>query len=276
VEGLQQNEKIRNKKMNFKKISSYISAFFFKINHSSLAHFKLRVWGQLMFSFSFDRTLYLFLHKIKIMGNKNKKVFSQYITQGMTVVDIGANVGIYTGLFSNLVGPSGKVISIEPAQDNWRALECAKAHNTWKNVEIHNVALSDRQEQIFLSYGLFNSGNTIASKHETNICNEQINAFTLDAILDGRRVDFIKIDVQGWEAAVLRGGQKTLMGNRPICVRLEILPFALKNANSSPSEVFSILEENGLSINEKKIYEKHRSQTNSSSYFGGYDVTFQA
>jgi hypothetical protein len=67
-------------------------------------------------------------------------------------------------------------------------------------------------------------------------------------LLAGRKVDFIKIDVQGWEAAVLKGAGQTLSQNRPLCVRVEIWPTGLRRAGSSPQEVVALLEGAGLQI----------------------------
>lgn len=244
-----------------------------RVNHSKLFSSSMVIWGNEMFSLTFDRTIYLLFHKFGLMGLDDAKIYEKYIKKGMTVIDVGANIGIYTGLFSKLVGPQGKVIAIEPAIDNWLALKLAKDQNNWANVEIYNHALSESEGTMFVSYGILNSGNTILTTDKNHNLSHKISTLTLDQIIDDKPVDFIKIDVQGWEASVLKGAQRTLLNNRPLVVRLEILPFALKDAGSSAAEVFSILEKSGLKNESLGKTKKYPSSEN--SYFGGYDVIYK-
>lgn len=245
------------------------------LNHCPVASARMRVWDQRMFSYSFDRTLYLFLHKVGLMGADDKAQFSGWVKPGMTVVDIGANIGVYTGLFSRLVGEHGKVIAVEPAEDNWRALVQAKESNRWDNVEIHKVAVSDKSGPLYVSYGAVNSGNTTVSREQSAIASHVAEASTLDDIVAGRPVDLIKIDVQGWEACVLKGARETLTRNRPLLVRLEVLPRALRAAGSSPGEVFGLLEGCGLRI-EEYVGLGDEAKKLAEGYFDGYDIVCRA
>src|SRR5258708_27788033 len=74
----------------------------------------VRVWGLELRSVSFDRLLYLFLHRLGWMGREEKAFLEQRIRPGMHVVDVGANLGLYTLLLSRLVGESGTVVAFEP------------------------------------------------------------------------------------------------------------------------------------------------------------------
>jgi FkbM family methyltransferase len=255
--------------------STKIGRLINRLNHSPLARARLTVWDARMFSYSFDRTLYLVLHKCGLMGADDRAQFEEWIKPGMTVVDVGANIGVYTGLFSRLVGPGGKVIAIEPAEDNWRALQCAKEANRWDNVELHKVAVSDRSGPVFVSYGAVNSGNTTVSRERSGASSHAAEAVSLDDIVAGRRVDFLKIDVQGWEAHVLRGACATVTGNRPLRVRLEILPRALRAAGSSPDEVLGLLREAGLDV-EEYLGLEDTAKKSGEGYFDGYDVVCKA
>jgi FkbM family methyltransferase len=156
-------------------------------------------------------------------------------------------VGLYTWLASRCVGSQGKVIALEPSLSNWQALSKAKQANGWSNVEIHRIAAADRNGSMYLEQSSYNSGNNALAETST-AGSDAVEVMPLDELLAGRKVDFIKIDVQGWEAAVLRGASQTLSQNRPLCVRIEIWPIGLRQAGSSPGEVVALLEGAGLQI----------------------------
>lgn len=80
-------------------------------------------------------------------------LFRSYLKEGMTVVDIGANLGYFTVIAAGLVGPSGKVFSYEPDPHNFALLEKNVSVNGFKNVTNFPVALSDRRGTRELFFG---------------------------------------------------------------------------------------------------------------------------
>jgi hypothetical protein len=76
----------------------------------------------------------------------------------------------------------------------------------------------------------------------------KVRVTTLDRVLGGRKVDFVKMDVQGWEGAVLKGMQELLrQGHRP-WIHLEICPHLLEAAGSSLGEIDEFLREHGCCL----------------------------
>jgi hypothetical protein len=71
---------------------------------------------------------------------------------------------------------------------------------------------------------------------------------TLDRILGCRNVDLVKMDVQGWEGAVLKGMNECLMASRPPRIHLEICPYLLTRAGSSFAEVHHLLADHGYEL----------------------------
>ncbi len=219
------------------------------INRSSWARGSVKLHKARLYGFTFDRLLYLWLHRAGLMGRAGLQEIVSHVSQGMRVVDVGANVGVYTSLFAQLVGSSGRVIALEPAPDNWRALNKALTTNRWNNVEIYQVAAADQSGRMCFERSFYNSGNNALCLESGRDGAESVEVVRLDDLLAGRRVDFIKIDVQGWEAAVLRGSEQTLERNRPLRVRAEVWPAGLIRAGSSTDEVVELLEARGLQIN---------------------------
>lgn len=241
-----------------------------RANRVSFARGSVSLRGARLRACTLDRLLYLWLNRLGVMGAGVESLRHE-IRPGMTVVDIGANVGVYTALFSELVGRTGKVISLEPAPDNWRSLSEAVEINGWSNVELHQVAAAEKHGSMALVCSAYNSGNNALGCGAADGPAVAVKVAPLDSIIAGRKVDFIKIDVQGWEAAVLRGARETLTANRPLVVRLEVWPKGLRRANSSPREVSELLAKCGLQIDAAD-----QSRMISEFSAGYFDITARA
>jgi hypothetical protein len=118
-----------------------------------------------MVACSRDRALNLLLHKIGIMGADEKNLFGKLIKPGMTVIDIGANQGLYSLLFSRLVSDSGRVFSFEPDPILFDALQRNIILNSAENIQAFPVALGSSEARMTLYSSLINSGdNQIGSR----------------------------------------------------------------------------------------------------------------
>lgn len=146
---------------------------------------------------------------------------------GMTVLDIGANIGCHTLRMARRVGPQGKVIAFEPMSWAHTRLQHNLSLNAFLNVTVEKIALSDEnrpeQEVTFpCSWPL--SGVPKDALHpitQGQIMKDTVDMATLDSYLAGRyipKVDFIKLDVDGYEAKVLRGARKTLETHHPAMI----------------------------------------------------------
>jgi FkbM family methyltransferase len=140
------------------------------------------------------------------------------VAEGMTFVDAGANIGVYTVLASKLAGESGAVISFEPSRTSFSVLQRNVELNKCMNVRAFRAALSDRTGQASL-YHIDNRPNVFSlgasSVEETS---EHVDTMTLDGALAGLSVDrvhFLKLDVEGAEELVLRGAEKVLRASHP-------------------------------------------------------------
>ncbi len=154
--------------------------------------------------------------------------FRQFCRPGMTVVDVGANVGLYTLLASSLVGPSGRVVAIEPSSENCRLILLSVEANHVDNVDLFPLALDRARGWSNLS-GHFGSNGGLVAADPSSLAagwSEIVPTFPLDDLVDGR-VDFLKIDVEGAEGRVVAGAQGILTTSRPIVASefsLEMLP----------------------------------------------------
>lgn len=138
---------------------------------------------------------------------KERSLVEPLVQPGAHVVDVGANIGYYTLMFASLAGDSGRVWSIEPDPVNLLELEAAVAESKLDGtVTILPVAAGARDGTAKFEPGL--------NSHVTPQGRSEVAVRSLDSLqLD--RVDFIKIDVEGYEGAVLEGALATFGRCKP-------------------------------------------------------------
>ena len=144
--------------------------------------------------------------------------FLRYVRPGMTCIDVGAHVGIYTMLFSELVTDSGQVHSFEPTP--WTHALLQKNTQTLKNVHINNNAIAETKRVLTFAdygpgYGAYNSAHAAgapalsATPHMTEVESVSLDEYCAEHSLTP---DIIKIDSEGFEYEVLLGA-KALLSN---------------------------------------------------------------
>ena len=170
------------------------------------------------------------------------------VEPGQTVLDIGTNVGEVLLHFGRRVGPRGRAIGFEP---NPATLEkCLRniALNPSSNVEVHGVAIGDRPGQVML--GRPTETNAGADRIMSDGRGIRVQVTTLDAFVREQgldRIDLVKIDVEGFDLNVLRGGEKTIERFRPILF-VELSDSNLREQNESAAALVKWLEDRRYSI----------------------------
>jgi FkbM family methyltransferase len=158
--------------------------------------------------------------------------FRRYIPNGGVVADIGACLGDHTASYSNFVGPSGAVHAFEP---NPVALECL-LHNmkAYKNVMVHGCALGASEGEV----GCNRNDNLGMA---TIVAGSGIKITTLDSESSGwSRLDFVKIDAEGYEFDILSGAQSTLSRLRPVML-IEVNQTVLRKQGKSSDDIYRTL-----------------------------------
>jgi len=178
---------------------------------------------------SFKHKGYWYFRKNRERDTMN--LFSLLIKPNAHVVEVGGRIGFISTFFMKLIGNGGTVTVFEPGANNLsyikRNIQAAKA--MCANATLIEKAVGDQVGDVtFFEEGLTGQNNSIIKDFKGLEYNAQI-AFskvetvsrtvpitTLDIILKDRPVDFIKIDVEGFEKYVLRGAQKTIDRYKPI------------------------------------------------------------
>jgi FkbM family methyltransferase len=140
------------------------------------------------------------------------KLAATCIARGDTVFDVGANVGIYTLLFSDLVGPEGRVVAFEPAPRNTTYLRRHLALNKARNVEVMETAVSS-----CVGVSSFDVSDDSSTGRLDQHGSLKVETTTIDAVVEssGLAPSLLKIDVEGGELGVLIGSKATLAKLRP-------------------------------------------------------------
>ena len=142
-------------------------------------------------------------------------VFERYCTPGMTVVDVGANLGYYSLLASKLVGPSGRVVALEPNSENCRLLLSSLRLDGITNVELLPVACDRATGWAYYSTHVGSNGGLIDGSDLLAHPGVVVPTFRLDDIVEGP-VGFLKMDVEGAEGRVVAGATRLIERDRPI------------------------------------------------------------
>jgi FkbM family methyltransferase len=184
---------------------------------------------------------------------------------GDTVIDVGANTGMFTLLAARLVRPGGRVISFEPNLECYDALIRSLARNKINNVDLRPIGLGEVECEATLTIPKFNSGEgtfgqTIYTSESTKAVTRPIS--TGDIQLKAAKASLIKIDVEGFECRVLVGLTSVLSRDHPIIIT-EIVKRQLQACGSSVSELCAILTNLGYAgyrmklLREKRYTEGH-------------------
>ena len=174
-------------------------------------------------------------------------LLSAEIRPGMTIVDVGANIGYHTLLFSKLIGDAGRVYAFEPEPQNFSLLQQNLARNARTNVIALKRALSDKTGQSFLYLSTENHGDHQTYSSEDNRQKVPITMTRLDDCVEGP-VDLIKMDVQGFEAHALNGMEAVIAASPRLTIFTEFWPEGLRRAGSDPADFLRRLRSFDLEI----------------------------
>jgi len=172
------------------------------------------------FLFKNDGGLSGFIREDRMFEEHLYNLYKKINCNGKNIIDIGANLGVHTLEFAEMVGDNGKVYSF-------------------------NIALSDKngmthiEKQDFHKNDLLNIGNTHISENGNEVEERTLDSYNF------KDIKIIKIDVQGYEPFILNGSIKTIEENNPY-IFIEIEDEHLTMFNKNPDDIKTFLNENGF------------------------------
>jgi len=176
----------------------------------------------------------------------------QSARQGMTVLDIGANIGYYTTILANAVGKGGRVFAFEPNPTCYAELCRNLELNKLRNVSSWQIALGEKDEAGLLqlpglgreSHSSLQGNATFQSTGTVAVAIRSLDGFLADQNCSA--VNLVKCDVEGAELQVLQGAKETLRRFRPV-ILMELDPRLLSSFGTKPEQILELLAGLGYS-----------------------------
>lgn len=180
-------------------------------------------------------------------------LFGKLLAPGDTVLDIGANHGVYALHAALAVGPRGQVHAFEPNPRLALLAEMSLNINGFsERAQIHRVGISDTSRKANLFFSHMFSGSaailqaaTSADQQATECQLEPLDKLFPDTAF---RVDTIKMDIEGHEGFALRGMRQVLARSPNVKIMMEYAPAWLVRAGFPPEALFSLIEELGFKM----------------------------
>lgn len=206
------------------------------------------------------------------INNQNKDVMYSLIKNGDVVLDVGTNIGeVILNIAKKNI--SGKIYGFEPVDYNYEKLVTNISLNNFANIILSKLALSDKKETLFYQEKKGHSGGISMNKEVRKDSNyKAIESVTLDEFVKEERldkIDFIKVDIEGFEMNFLQGAKETIKQCKPRLF-FEIDEKKLIEQKSSPEELVKEIRSLGYKIidieSNVEIKPNERTKTHSDIY----------
>ncbi len=178
-----------------------------------------------------------------------RDVLRRLIQPGMTVADIGANIGLLTLVCAWATGPSGRVIAFEPEAVPRANLNKMISLNGLSWVEVRDQAVGAAAGRLTFHVSDIighSSLYALPEDEEARARIVEVEVLPLDKVLAGKRLDVAKIDVEGAELDVLAGMAAALKGNPDLAIVAEFGPVHVKRVGQTPAGWFKTFAQAGF------------------------------
>ncbi len=184
--------------------------------------------------------------------------YQRRIKAGDVVLDIGANIGAHTFFLAQSVGEQGQVIAFEPTDYAFSKLLKTASLNPelTSRIQAMQYMLVDAEDENSAPPSLYSSWPLKEEKDLHNLHQGRLMSTTeakpktLDSVVSSLkldRVDYIKLDIDGFECGMLRGAKDVIQRWHPIII-MELAPYALEEQGASINELIQLLKEFGYAI----------------------------
>jgi FkbM family methyltransferase len=174
------------------------------------------------------------------------RYWPRVLRTGSIFFDVGANIGLYCISASRHVGADGQVVGFEAHPTIYRYLETNVARNGIENIAVENLAVGAENGRIRIAFSARNPGEThVAAGSEQGV---SVPLVTLDDYCAGNgieRIDYLKIDVEGYETHVINGAAAIIAASESILIQTEYEPRHLQRYGSS-TELVNLLRNWGF------------------------------
>lgn len=177
----------------------------------------------------------------------------RHLGPGEIFVDVGANVGAFTALASALVGPSGRVLAFEPTPILSAKLQHSFAARANATVFPHALGAGEGELRLFLPPPEMGNFDPSAVEYCAGMESISVPVRALDDVLSEQEideVDFLKVDVEGFEPEVFEGAAKALKARAIRYILVELNEPLLQARGYESADLERLLQSNGYKCRE--------------------------
>jgi len=224
----------------------------------SLRKFQLNLFWMLNLRPNFimlDNKLKMFLDKGDSVGyslNEYEPFAIELIrkttNKGDVVIDGGASLGYFTLRFADGVGKNGKVYAYEPNENNVPILLDSITANKFNDrVSIIQKALTDKEGEgeLYVAPG---AGSSVMYDEGRFSNIQRVKTTNIDSYFANKRVDFIKLDIDGCEVYALKGAKETIQNNKRMKMLVEFSPSRIVDTGHKPEDLINLIKNYGFKI----------------------------
>ncbi len=180
-------------------------------------------------------------------------VFRRFAKPNSTILDIGANFGLYTAIGGRIIREHGRLIAFEGNPHTFEYLERTMyANKLYHNerVQLVNALVSDQSGTGTLHYRpTALGGASMAGQSAPGVVSVDVRSLTIDDYLgDDVKVDLVKIDVEGYEPHVLKGMERTLARSSTVRLIIEAFENFIRPHYGDPEKYFAYLRGLGFAV----------------------------
>ena len=164
------------------------------------------------------------------------RILRERLRSGDVFVDVGANIGFFTNLAAHLVGPTGRVVAIEPMDKNLQLIYRSLSRNGYRHVRVHACAVADSEQIVCIGTGAGTSNGQVLNPdlQDEGFLRTQTHLLD-DLVSDLERLDLVKLDIEGFEPRAWSGFQRALRRHQPL-VLTEFHPHCMRTHAATEPE----------------------------------------
>jgi len=177
------------------------------------------------------------------------RLFRKEVDKGMKIADIGANIGYYVLMESQLIGNSGNIYAIEPAPINFNMLKINIEMNPYAaRVTLFNVAISNKIGKALFTISSHSNHHKLSIASSDKEKQIVVETTTLDELLGGKEIDMVRMDPEGAEWLIIKGMEKILSCGKPLKLFIEVHPKLIKQYGGDVEAMLNLLAEAGFKL----------------------------
>lgn len=176
------------------------------------------------------------------------QIITKVIKQGDVVIDVGASIGVLTLYFAKIVGKEGKVYAFEPNPENFSLLKKNIETNNYDNVVYEQKAVTNKSGKV--NFNISNSLTAGRITKDTENKSIKIESISLDDYFQNNltKIDFIKIDTEGYDWAVIEGAANLIQMNKNLRIMTEYHTRLINESGMNPLKFLQMIQSLGFKI----------------------------